>query len=73
VKYLNKKDTVFYIYKNCGVIAAAKVLSSVKEDKNNNEKYRKVKFLTSVPNKEVGTKDYLTFKEVREILGHGFY
>ena len=68
VERLNKKDCVFYKHKGKGIIAAAEVISSVKEDKKNDEKYCEVKFLTSKPSKGTGINNYLSFKEVQEIL-----
>ena len=75
VDYLNEKDIVFYSHKNTGIIAAAEVVSSVKEDEfeNNIEKYREVEFLTPKPSRNKGINKYLKFQEVSELLSKSFY
>lgn len=75
--YLRKGDIVFLSHKNHGLIAAGEVLSSAKneynEDLDDEEGFVNVKWLTNLPVEEQGIVKYLPFYKVTELLGHGFF
>jgi hypothetical protein len=72
IDYLRPKDIIFFSHKWVGIVAAAEVIGQRKSD-GDEEWYREVKFLTPIPQKEVGFKKYLSFKEVSEITGKSFF
>jgi len=73
VEYLSPKDIVFYCHKGVGVVAAAEVLGPVKEDPENDEKYRDVRFLTPVPRREEPLTRFMRFSQVSEVTGKSFF
>lgn len=72
VKYINSKDIVFFSHKGMGIVAAAKVLGTVKDD-GADEKYRDVKFLTSIPKRDQGIQKWMPFSQVSQVTGKSFY
>jgi hypothetical protein len=72
VDRLNKKDIVFLSHKGAGIIAAAEVIGPAKND-GADERYRDVKFLTPVPNKEVGIEKFMPFSQVSTVLDKTFF
>jgi hypothetical protein len=72
VDRLNKKDIVFLSHKGAGIIAAAEVIGPAKND-GADERYRDVKFLTPVPNKEVGIEKCMPFSQVSAVLDKTFF
>jgi hypothetical protein len=72
VKYLNPKDIVFFSHKGMGIVAAAKVIGPVKDD-GSDEKYRDVKFLTSIPTRDQGIQKWMPFNQVSQVTGKSFY
>lgn len=76
--YLKRDDIVFLSHKGYGIIAAGKVETEAKEERNEDlkedrEAFVNVKWLTKVPTKEQGITNYLSFSKVIELLGHGFF
>lgn len=72
VEYLNPKDIVFFSHKWVGVVAAAEVVGSAK-DEGPDERYRDVKFLTPVPTKDAGITKYMPFSQVSKVTGKSFF
>lgn len=72
VEYLNPKDIVFFSHKFTGIVAAAEVVGPVKDD-GADEKYRDVKFLTAVPNRNQGILKYMQFSQVSQVTGKSFF
>ena len=70
VDTLKINDTIFFYQSGKGIIAAGRVTSETHEVLSNNkkvrddEKYRTVKFLTAIPNKDTGIQKYLIPKEI---------
>lgn len=72
IDYLNPKDIVFFSHKWVGLIAAAEVLGSARTD-GDDEKYRAVKFLTPVPNRNTGLTKFMPFSQVTAVTGKSFF
>lgn len=72
VDYLNKRDIIFLSHKGAGIVAAAEVIGPAKDD-GADERYRDVKFLTPVPNKEVGIENFMPFSQVSTVLDKTFF
>jgi hypothetical protein len=72
VDYLNRRDIVFFSHKLVGLVAAAEVLGDAKND-GPDERYREVKFLTPVPERNSGVQKYMPFGEVAAVTGKSFY
>jgi hypothetical protein len=72
VDYLNPKDIVFFSHKWEGVVAAAEVVGSAK-DEGPDERYREVKFLTPIPTKVAGITKRMPFSQVSSVTGKSFY
>ena len=72
VDHLNKKDIVFLSHKGAGIVAAAEVIGSAKDD-GADERYRDVKFLTPVPNKDMGIEKFMPFSQVSTVLDKTFF
>lgn len=73
VEYLSPGDIVFFSHKWVGVVAAAEVVGLVKEDRNNDEMYRDVRFLTPVPKKEEPLSKFMSFSQVAQVTGKSFF
>jgi len=74
VRRLTKGDTVFYVQKNVGVVAAAEVTGSrVLEVAEDDELYLPVRFLTTLPNRDSGFRRAVPASEVRRVTGKSFY
>ena len=73
VDWFNKGDYVFFYHKQYGVVVAGCICDSTSQDiPEKRERYRKVKFLSSIPqtNEELrGIRPY----ELKCLLGKGFY
>jgi hypothetical protein len=70
--YINPKDYVFLSHKGYGLIAGGVAISDTKEA-GPNEKYVNVEWKTPIPSREEGIRNYLPFRQVREMLGHNFF
>ena len=73
IEYLNREDIVFYWHKGVGVIAAAKVTGPPRSDDDNEEMYRDVEFLTSVPSRDKGIQRAMTAAQVSQVTGSTFF
>jgi hypothetical protein len=75
--YLYKRDIVFLSHRGLGIIAAGEVISTVKEEYNEDieeeEGYVDVKWLTKLPIEKEGVLKYLPFSRVTDLLEHGFF
>lgn len=71
-EYLTKGDTVFYSHTGHGIVAAAKVTSNKALANGTQELYQQVEFLTPEPT-NFNSPKAVTFAEVKELLGKGFY
>ncbi len=72
VEYLNPKDLVFFSHKWVGIVAAAEVIGSVK-DEGPDEKYRDVRFLTPIPKRDQGIIKCMPFSQVSQVTGKSFF
>jgi hypothetical protein len=72
VDYLNPGDIVFFFHKWEGLIAAAEVRGPVRRD-GDQEQYRDVRFLTPVPNRQLGITRRMTAAQVTEATGKNFF
>jgi hypothetical protein len=72
IDYLNPKDIVFFSHKWVGIVAAAEVVSSAKDD-GTDEKYRDVKFLTPIPVKTTNIPKFMPFSQVSSVTGKSFF
>lgn len=72
VEYLNPRDIVFYSHRGEGIIAAAEVIGPTKQD-GSEQKYRSVKFLTSVPDRQHDIRRSMSFPQVSEVTGKRFF
>lgn len=70
--YIKRRDIVFLSHRNYGIIAAGEAISNSKGE-NEEERYVDIKWLTKVPAKEEGIKNYLPFSDVTVLLEHGFF
>lgn len=72
VQSFNRGDTVFLYHKGFGIVAAGEVRGEVEADDSKNARYRKVKWLTRVPNRNEPI-TALSPSEITEIMQFGFY
>jgi hypothetical protein len=76
VKYvvdgLQPRDIVFYSHKWEGLIAAAEVTGPARDD-GPDTRYRPVRFLTPIPNREQGIIRRMPFPEVSSVTGKSFF
>ncbi|MCX6775085.1 MAG: hypothetical protein NTY99_03295 [DPANN group archaeon] len=73
IDYLRPKDIVFFSHKCVGLVAAAEVTGPRKQDNENDEWYRDVRFLTPVPKREEGLKKVMSFGQVSEVTNKSFF
>lgn len=73
IDYLRPKDIVFFSHKWVGLIAAAEVIGARKQDDENDEWYRDVRFLTPVPKRGEGLKKVMSFRQVSEVTNKSFF
>ena len=71
VEYLNPKDIVFFSHKWVGIVAAAEVIGSVKQD-GSDQCYRDVRWLTPVPKRGDAMKA-MPLARLTEITGKTFF
>ncbi len=72
VHSLNRKDIVFLYHKGKGIVAAGEVKSDVKEDKQEDARYRDIQWLTPVPKRDQQLKA-MSAMDVEKAMGFGFY
>lgn len=72
VDYLDIKDIVFLSQRGVGIVAAARVTGSARDD-GPEERYRQVEFLTPPPTRAEGFAHALSFGEVSQVMGKPFY
>lgn len=72
VDRLNVRDIVFFSHRYVGLVAAAEVAGPVMAE-GDEELYRNVRFLTSIPKREEGIQRFLPFARVVQLTGKSFY
>jgi len=72
VEYLNPRDVVFFYHKWVGVVAAAEILPGPPKYDGEDEEYRDVRFLTSVPSRGSELRA-VTAAQVSQVTGKTFF
>jgi hypothetical protein len=73
VDYLHVGDIVFFSHKGYGIIAAGEVVGRATDDDGQDERFRKISFLTPTPKKDVGITKYMSFSDVSSVTGKTFF
>lgn len=72
VDYLNRGDIVFFYHKLNGIVAAGVVVGPVRAE-GEEERYRDVRFLTPVPNRQTGIQRAMSAAQVSQATGKSFF
>ena len=73
VDYIYKNDIVFLYHKWTGIVAAGRIISGVKEDIEQDAKYRDLEWLTAKPLKSGEELKAMSAGKIKEVLGHSFF